>query len=413
MEVSDQMYLRFEMDRFVKELPAGEPIAVYWRTGDATLLLQNFTADHALLLAAFHKAIPHLRPWGRGYYSYISTLERIAIDFGQYPGRKNVLWLTGGTLPSVMQDPGNVDASAWADPAAVHNVYDLLQAGRISIYPMDVRGIVESPMRGYSLADPNAGPVAIFNEHWDMTNVAKATGGHAYYNNNGLDLMTEQWLKQGGDFYTITYSPPNDAINNKWHKAKVKLARRLHKDHLSYRRGYFADNTIRRKHEVKKLRTMLLASGRTTRQPDLRGEPIIFKAEVRPEAEMTGDPISANQPSSAKPGRGMVPYMIRYSLPSKYFGTDTRHGKTRMVLGVSAIAFDKHGNAEAHDADRMTFKMSPELLREEPGYVLKIDQYIDLPVGQSYLSLAVWDVFTRRVGTLQIPLQITEPGKAR
>lgn len=405
MEVSDQMYLRYELDRFIKQLPSGEPIAVYWRTAGTSLLLQNFTADHAQLLDAVHKAVPHIWPFGREGYSYISTLERIAIDFGQYPGRKNVLWLTGSTLPTVMQDPGDLSSDVWADPGAIHNVYDLLQASRIAIYPMDVRGL----MIALRKSEQNA----LYQEHWEMTNVAEATGGHAYYNNNGLDVMTEQWLKSSGDFYTITYSPPDETISNKWHTVKVKLDKSLHKYHVSYRRGYFADGTIRRKREAEKLRAMLLASGNSVKQPDLRGEPIIFQAEVRPAAEMTGDPVAANDPSSAKPQRGMVPYMIRYQLPSKYFGTAVLHGKTELVLGVSAIAFNGHGSAVAHDADQLTFKLHPQMLRENPEYVIKIDQYVDLPEGQSYLSLAVWDVFTRRVGTLQIPMQVVDPQKAK
>lgn len=405
MGVADQMYLRYQLDRFIKDLPSGQPIAIYWRTGDASLLLQNFTSDHARLLAAVHKAIPHVWPFGKEEYSYISTLERIAIDFGQYPGRKNVLWLTGGTIPSVMQDPGDLGAHIWTDPAEIHNVYDLLQASRISIYPMDVRGLVVALLRHRQNA--------LYRSHWEMKNVAEATGGRAYYNNNGLDLMAERWLENSGYFYTITYPAPDNTGSNKWHTIKVKLDKRLHKYQLSYRRGYFADGMMKRKQAARKARTMLLASGGTTKQLDLRGEPIIFKAEVKSAAEMTGDPIAANKPSSAKPQRGMVQYMIRYLLPSKYFGTDTLHGKTHLLLGVSAIAFNEHGTAVAQDARSLTFKMSPEILQEDPKYVLKIDQYIDLPVGQSYLSLAVWDVFTQSVGTLQIPLQVAGPTKAR
>jgi VWFA-related protein len=393
MGVADQMYLRYEMNRFIKQLPLGEPIAIYWRTGDATLLLQNFSSDRAQLLAAVQKAIPYFWPFGKEHYSYISTLERIAVDFGQYPGRKNVLWITGGTTPSLTLNPADLGPAVWVDPVAIHNVYDLLEACRIAVYPMSVRGL------------------GLVN--WNMSQVAESTGGQTYYGGNGLDLMAEQWLKNSGDYYTITYSPLDDAVNNKWHKVQVKLNRRWHKDHLSYRRGYFADGMMKRKRAAKKLRALLLANGKAAKQQDLRGEPIIFYAKVMPAAEMTGGPIAANAPPTSKPRHGMVSYMVHYMLPSKYFDTTMLHGKTQLVLGVSAIAFSQKGTAEAEAAYRLTLKMSPEKLREDPKYVIPIDQYIDLPAGQSYLSLAVWDEFTRRVGTLQIPLLVLDPQQAK
>lgn len=55
LELSEQMYLDEELTQFIKALPPGEPLAIYSQVGLRTLLLQDFTSDHELILAALQK----------------------------------------------------------------------------------------------------------------------------------------------------------------------------------------------------------------------------------------------------------------------------------------------------------------------------------------------------------------------
>ena len=98
LEIDHQMYLHQRLNQFIEKLPAGEPLAIYWCRGANTILLQSFTADHGLLEAAVHKALPRFPPTGREFYSDFTTLQQLALDLGEIPGRKNVLWFTGGLL---------------------------------------------------------------------------------------------------------------------------------------------------------------------------------------------------------------------------------------------------------------------------------------------------------------------------
>ena len=246
-----------------------------------------------------------------------------------------------------------------------------------------------------------------------MDDAARATGGHAYYDNNGLDLIAEHWVHNNGDFYTLTYSPSNFKMNNKWHKVRIKLDAVGPKYSLSYRRGYFADNTIEGKHPSKKWRRRLLASGGTVDQQDLDKKPIIFEAEIKPASEMPPGPVVANASSSGKLKRGTLAYVIRYELPARSFATRVVNGKTEIVLGVGVIAFKRDGSKDAGLADRIAISVNPDKLRLHPGFVIPVDQRIYLHKGQSYLYLAAWDMNSGRLGTLQIPLQVAEPGKAR
>ena len=55
-----------------------------------------------------------------------------------------------------------------------------------------------------------------------MSDIAAATGGRAYYNNNGLSQIASEIVSDDASYYTLTYSPDNLHLDKKWHKLKVK-----------------------------------------------------------------------------------------------------------------------------------------------------------------------------------------------
>jgi VWFA-related protein len=401
LEFVDQMYLRYKLDQFIKQLPQDEPLAIYLNTGPHSLLLQDFTSDHALLLNAIHEAIPRFPPTGREYYSDLATLYKVAVHFDEYPGRKNVLWFTGGSTLFLNDDPTRLGGFAQEDPAAERAIYDILQTGRIAVYPVDARGL--------QVIFGEASIFSLSSQHGLMNDAARATGGHAYYNNNGLDLIAEHWLRDSGDFYTMSYSPSDFAMNNKWHKVKIQLNHSGPKYFLSYRRGYFADGSIAGKHPSSKWRTQLLADGSAVERHDLRRIPIIFQVEIKPASEIPPGAIVAGVSPSVKPKRGTIPYMIHYELPARSFATNVINGKTEIVLGVGVISFKRDGSRDSALAARITITVNPDKLRQQPDLKIPVDQRINLHKGQSYLYLATWDMNSGRIGTLQVPLRVSAP----
>ena len=116
-----------------------------------------------------------------------------------------------------------------------------------------------------------------------MNDIAQSTGGKAYYNTNGLGQTAQRWLDESGDFYTLTYSPRDFRVDNKWHKVKIKLTGDYAHYDLSYRRGYFADSFANETPGRKpRSRTMFARDGSEAKMPDLRSVPLIFQARVIP-----------------------------------------------------------------------------------------------------------------------------------
>jgi VWFA-related protein len=396
LEMADQMYLYYELTRFLNDQPAEQPLAIYLRTGSGCFLVQPFTSDHKLLLDAVHKAIPRFPPHERAYLSDFETLHQVAVSLSQLPGRKNVLWFSGGSTRFLMPD-----AIRAPNEAAWRALYDELDQERIAIYPIDARGL---------FADTTA-QMVVAQQHLVMSDVGQATGGQAFFYNNGLKEITDHLLESDGSFYTLTYSPDNLRVDNKWHKVRVEVDGAPYQ--LSYRRGYFADGSARQKDPPSRARTRLLWNGEKLEVSELRDRPIIFQASVIP----TSDPAIANldRGSNSSPSpqaeKGSVPFVIRYTLPINALTMRDVDGKHKIVLGVAAIGLDRDGTIVEHKAEEITMTLPADILRRSPNLPIMVDQEIDLSKNDQFLHLGVWDTANGRSGSIDTPLEVPNPAK--
>ena len=398
LDMADQMYLNYELTKFLNERPEGQPLAVYLRGGEGCFLVQNFTSDRQLLLDALHKAIPRFPPMGREYLTDFEALRQMAVALSQLPGRKNVLWFSGGTAEHTLIP----DAIPLQNDAGWRDLYDELDQERIAIYPIDARGLFVVEPRTLS---------AFGMQHIIMNEQAQATGGQAFYNNNGLKEATEHFLSTDTSFYTLTYSPSNLRFDNKWHKIRVAVDGPSY--HLSYRSGYFADGSLRNSEEPPKSRTRLLANGEKLEVSESNNHPIIFRARVLPSSDPSlakmDKPSGALSPPPAK--KGKVPFSIRYTLPIGAFTVKHVDGKHQVVFGVAVIALNRDGTLMERDARQVTMTFNEEVFRRSPGLPVTLDQQIYLAKGDQFLSLGVWDTSSGRAGSIQIPLEVPKPSK--
>ena len=399
LAIEDQMVLHIQLMRLMDALPGDQPLAIYTRSSGACILLQDFTTDRELLRAATRRALPRLFQHNP-YLDDFDTLHQIATTVAQLPGRKNIFWFSGGA-PLVSIGAIQGDPLLRRDNLAVRAAYDELEAARIAVYPVDARGLTVT------------GGLAQQIQHTAMDDVAQATGGHALYNNNGIAEFTARTLESDRSFYTLTYSPQNFRADRKWHNIRVLLDDPSLR--LSYRSGYFSDNSGPTEPETKtpETRPRLLADGTLNRQLEQPAStPIIFEAEVLP---ATAPAITQDTRPVTRLGtnlvahHGSVPYSIRYTVPAGSFAIRSVQGKPSIVLDVAAIAFNSNGTAIAHTAQTVTLNINPAHLPIPSDTTLPLLQQLALGKGDVSLFLAVWDTASGRMGTLQIPLKVTRP----
>ncbi len=401
LELEDQMYLSYQLTRFLKAMPEGEMLAIYERGGPVSVLVQSFTSDRNLLLSAVHRALPRFPPRGAIYLNDIDTLQQISNYLGDLPGRKNVLWFSGGSTLYLLPD-----ATRFEDAGAWRRVYDSLEANRIAVYPIDARGL--TIVFGIGSIIQNA-------QHSSMSEVAEATGGRAFYNNNGLEQMAAKITSTGGDFYTLTYSPHNYQEDRKWHKVHITLSNDGASYTLSYRRGYFADGVNTNPSRPAGPLTRILAGGnKVTDQPSAHTTPIVFEARVVPTADLASGPEPAPGPPNGKPKKGAIPYSIHYSVPADDLTLTTdASGKSTMSVVAAAFAFNQGGSIVDRHLQRITVTVNQAKLRLNPHIDIPLDQQLQLAKGEMYLILALVDESSGRTGNLQIAMQVPAPAKPK
>ena len=392
IDLVDQMYLNQELGKFVAKLPPDVPFAVFARGGDHVIMLANFTSDHQRLLTAIHQAIPRLQAPGYRYMTDSSLLLEISELLAQYPGRKNILWFTGGSSAFLSPDPTSVLGYEDLRP-----VYDLLDSARIALYPIDARGLEAT------LSRPSV------PQHLTMEDEASATGGQAFFNTNGLAQAAEHIAETDASYYTLTYSPQDVKLDKKWHKVKVEVNGGNYQ--LSYRRGYFDDGSNLKTPESTGARKRLLQNGDVV--PEIRMEPIIFQVRATPADQTPAKPQEVVIHSSpTPPGKGEHAYYLHYSVPLDAFPMQTNGAKDQISLGMGVVAINQYGRLVTRIAQQVTVGLAQEHLDSAPpGTRVSLDQQINLPVGEDFLYLAVWNTKTGRVGTLQMPLAVAKAPK--
>ncbi len=397
--LADQMYLYDQLVRFIQTLPPNEPIALYRRWGESTILLQNYTADHQLLLTALRQAIPHPQIQGSETYSDIDTLRQMVEYFADVPGRKNVLWFTGGSNRLNLANPRSMDepmSNQIGFEHDLHTTFNRLEVERIALYPIDVRGLFRS---GVKMGRNNA----LFDQQNLMTESADSTGGAATYNNNGITAATENIISHDGDFYTLSYAPDDLKFDGKWHRISIKLSNP--KYHLSYRQGYFDDSPPDKSERASGKRETDSSNSKAESVHRAPIKPIIFQVKALPANQMppamVGD--SPNPPKDA-PKRGQTTYTVEYKVPIEDFRKDTHNGTSTIHVGAAVIAFSRSGRIGASLSQTLTLSFDDTQAQGPSSGLISFAQSINLPESQKYLSLAVWDTVGGRVGTLQLPL---------
>lgn len=185
----------------------------------------------------------------------VDGFSQIARFLSGLPGRKNLIWLSGSFPSSVLPetDPtvggtANEFGDSFQLGDRVREATRLLSEGHVSVYPVDVKGLEVNPTFNaannvrFSGGHPPPSNFAAQDaaEHGTMELIATDTGGHAFYNTNGLEEAMSSAIEEGSTYYTLTYSPSNGKFDGS--QRKIRVALRQPGYQLAYRTSYLAED---------------------------------------------------------------------------------------------------------------------------------------------------------------------------
>jgi VWFA-related protein len=405
--------------------------------------LQQFQADEA----AFQLDL-------RVQYT-LDALKQLAAYLGGIPGRKNLIWFSG-SFP-VDLDP---DVSLGDEFSAVRNYTDQLKAtsdlltiSRVAVYPVDARGLFTAPMfsaanqganysgvshgtssmggappspgthaggaarprnsSNGSASNPNSFARDSSNffqstaaEHATMQEIAQDTGGRAFYDTNGIKEALASAIENGENYYTLAYIPDDAKFDGKFRKIQVNLPEWNHQ--LAYRQGYFADGPSAHSQNAP-----LSASASAIQRGAPPSSQILFKMRVLP----SDDPALkglASQPGPAGLMAGKLHgavkrYWIDYAADmhqvAASLGSD---GLYHSSMEFVAIAYDRGGKILNVANRSFKFNLQAAQYNQVMQTGMPMHEELDIPIGEVYLRIAVHDLSTDRIGSLEIPLQVLD-----
>jgi VWFA-related protein len=179
---------------------------------------------------------------GQAIETTLRAFLSLAWSLSGVPGRKSVIWMTGSFpfyLDSFASVPGDNALRALYERAM-----QALNDAEISIYPLDVRGLLSDP--AYFANNAAAAPASDTTKFLQdstiesLKNFAKMTGGRAYYGSNDLVGALKHAADDSSSYYLLSYYL--DTRHNKpgWRKLQVVVSR---KDlEVSARAGFLVTN---------------------------------------------------------------------------------------------------------------------------------------------------------------------------
>jgi len=466
-QIEDQMTGRQQVLKFINSKPEGTRFAIFVNS-DELALAQGFTDDknqlHAALDGKTHRRhVPKVFLYGANYgrgnpLVIVDVLTRIGNFLDGIPGRKNLIWVAGAFPVDLFPqegDPVNVQDQVKAET-------DALAQAQIAVFPVNVRGVVVNPEGaltgatpsggsanlsapaagpgGNALSSPTAGAVtqgmrvegmggSLNRDYATQEAVADATGGRAFYSDNDVASAMEDATEQGGNFYTLTYSPPDRSDDEKCHNIRVKLNKGNYQ--LSYRRSYCRVPLVSAAADESgdsgpATLAVPLQAGDVLQANMKQGAPMVhdlmFSAHVRAQGGATlATPAQMeqlqtqsaffrthrrNQPLKPLPPVKIQAYTIDYRvLDPQFVKAQAAHTDKQPALEFAVAAFDEDGktlNGTVNDAVPDASTQSSE----NKNGLFRVRQSLVVPVSAKSIRVGVRDRTNDRMGTLEVPLPL-------
>jgi VWFA-related protein len=369
----------------------------------------------------------------------LDALSQLGRYLSTIPGRKNLVWFSGSFPLQLDPDPSqsptltpNANASQ-LDPFSsmrdyaeqVHQTDALLTAARVAVYPVDARGLVNltsvDASRDFSSptgvpGGPSTRNTPAFarkadsaflqqttNEHQTMKQIAEDTGGAAFFDTNGLKEAVAKSIANGANYYTIGYVPNIRTNDGSFRSVQVNVD--VPKAELAYRRGYYAVDPAKSTATTNGKISPIVAALQRGTPPFAQ---VVFEARVLAATDPAAKDV---KPVPGPVGEVALPsahrYLVDFSAdPHALTWTPGPNGVAHGEIEVSMVAWDADGHRVNYTDHAFAVDLDPQKAAKIIASGLPLHQEIDLPPGAIYLRVALHDLPSGRIGSMEIPLRV-------
>jgi len=260
-----------------------------------------------------------------------------------------------------------------------------LQSARVAIYPVDARGVAAPDVDGVTNADTEfKANIAIVlakddnlsaERRSEMLEIAKATGGVAHFNNDIPKVLRDDF-NQAGNFYAVSYAPPDKEWKGAYHRIQVSVDKPGAR--LVYREGYYAKDA---ENASKSTADLFMAAMRLGAASEMA---VQFTSRVT---------------------RSGSAAMVESAVDPKTFDflQDTT-GSIPIDIDFAILEYDAKGKVLEKSMNKVSGKMTQEQITHLSANSLSTKQTIKLSGGATTLVVGVRDNVSGRFGRVEVSL---------
>lgn len=246
--ISDQSYARSQILRFLGQIDASDPVALMTMTSREVRVLHGPTRQRRSLIENLQKykgensaalEASTTSPADTGLaelnafldegnervadfflqtraYNTVSALKAVAGYLARFPGRKNLIWVSGAFPISFGYDRGQrpfrMSPERQSFYSNVEGAAKAISNANVAVYPVDARGLMTDASALGSSIDT-------------MNLLASRTGGRAFYNRNDIDTAVKTVVADSQVTYLLGYYPTHGKWNGNFREIRVKVNR--------------------------------------------------------------------------------------------------------------------------------------------------------------------------------------------
>lgn len=316
-------------------------------------------------------------------FATLDAMNSLAHALSGYPGRKNVIWVSGGF-------PQMINAVTRNYTAAIEKTGDLLSNAQIAIYPVDAAGAATSPsfqaQNGYGgvlgpalMADLSKQDASRFEAHSAMSQLADLTGGRTFFNKNDLGQGILQDMEDGSTYYILGYYPLNKKWNGKFRTIMVKTSRP--DITLRYRTGYLATDASTYQKQAQAQRAEEFGQALNLDFPGSTS--LLFEAGILP---LEGK----------KHGKVAINFLVdAHQLEFERKEDGLQHAN----LDYAVEVYSEKGKQIKTDVTSIEMALPPEQFKQVLRNGFPYQKTFDLPPGNYILRLGIRDDRTGLIGS--------------
>jgi len=427
----DQAFARQALLKFLAEsLTGDQPTALLVIRRSGMQVIHDFTTDPKLLVAALRKITGEKQPLepasvaalpsgGDGLsqalqrlmqleraseqemesfdrrsavMTTLEVMQQIAQSCAGLPGRKAVIWASGGfpfsinELTMALKETGprlSLPTDIWP---LYERTWKALNDAQIALYPVDVRGLVNFRHVSAEMGRPEGSYYSHAEwQHFDTVatfqTFAAATGGRAFFDTNDLKAAFQKASEDNSSYYVLGYYLDRTGKTAGWHKLSVKVAQKGAR--IRARSGFFLTREGPEQTDKTGLEIALTSPLAYTAIP-ITGQWL----EVLPAMES---------------GKKKVTFLL--TMPANFAEIDEDHNN-HALLELAAVARTASGQAAGEMSKTVDVHFKPDSLRQFREHGMDYHGYLNVAPGEYTVRFVVEDRLSGRIGSVAATLRV-------